>query len=182
MKQKPQPFYKSLHMECACHSPEHTLHFVLDGAENEIHTEVYLNQYRGFFKRLWIAFKYVCGYQCRFGHFDCYTMNGFGGLEQAKKLHKMLTLWIEDAERRLAEFTNKILSHEEQKVLDQLVDKVQQAQPCCPTCRIDPSQGPTKGCSDPLGCGYWRGFLEWYAENEEHLTQLRKLIDHEQDV
>lgn len=26
----------------------------------------------------------------------------------------------------------------------------------CPNCGCEPGEGLTKGCNDPLGCGYWR--------------------------
>lgn len=62
------------HFECDCHSPEHTLRFTLDQEYNEIYTEVFLNQYRPWWKRIWIAVKYVFGYKCMYGHFDCFMM------------------------------------------------------------------------------------------------------------
>lgn len=182
MEKKKQPQYETTYMTCACHSPEHTLRFNFDGVENEIYTEVFLNQYRGFFKRLWIAIKYLCGYRCRFGHFDCYTMSGFSGLEQAKRLHKMLTTWIEGAEFRVDEITNKVLSRQQREVLEQYAEKMEQAQasqppqPYCKTCGVDPSQKRTEGCEDKNGCGYWRSFLAWYEENEARLAQIRKQL------
>jgi hypothetical protein len=62
------------YFECACHSPEHTLRFCWDDKDNEIYTEVFLNQYHNFFKRIWIALKYVFGYKCKYGQFDCFLM------------------------------------------------------------------------------------------------------------
>lgn len=31
---------------------------------------VYLNQYRGFWSRLWHGIKYICGYRSKYGEFD----------------------------------------------------------------------------------------------------------------
>lgn len=73
--------------ECICGSEAHTLRFQLDD-DVELYTSVFLNQYRGFFGRLWIAIKYLFGYKCRYGHWDC-TM-----------------LKLEDADRLIALFKN----------------------------------------------------------------------------
>jgi hypothetical protein len=66
------------YFECACFSEEHTLKFVLHEPEedypSELYTTIYLNQYRGLFKRIWIALKYVFGYKCQYGHWDCWLM------------------------------------------------------------------------------------------------------------
>lgn len=56
---------------CDCQSPEHTLRFMYDEEEKELYTEVYLNQYRSFFKRVYVAIKYIFGYTSKYGHWDC---------------------------------------------------------------------------------------------------------------
>ena len=63
---------KIKHLDCVCTSPEHTLRFMLD--DEELYTEVFLNNPNNFFKRMWIAIKYVFGYKCKYGHFDCFVM------------------------------------------------------------------------------------------------------------
>jgi hypothetical protein len=78
--QKPQ-YFTTEHFECECSSDEHTLKFTLDELtgeieELEIWTSVFLNQYHGFWMRLWIALKYLFGYKCKYGHFDCFIMRG----------------------------------------------------------------------------------------------------------
>lgn len=60
------------YFECQCHSPEHTLKFVYDSENKELYSEIFLNQYRNFFKRSWVAIKYIFGYKCKYGHFDCF--------------------------------------------------------------------------------------------------------------
>jgi hypothetical protein len=72
--------------DCACHSPEHTLRFIWDDEDNEIYTEVYLCHYFNFFKRLWVALKYVFGYKCKYGHWDCFILNN----KDAQRLKDLL--------------------------------------------------------------------------------------------
>jgi len=61
---------------CQCHSPEHTLQFLFDEEENELSTSVFLgNEYMPWWKRLWIGIKYIFGYKCRYGHFDCFLLS-----------------------------------------------------------------------------------------------------------
>ena len=65
-------------ISCDCHSDEHTLRFNLiysDDGSPELYTSVYLHQYRGFWKRVWVAIKYVFGYNCKYGHWDCFSAN-----------------------------------------------------------------------------------------------------------
>jgi hypothetical protein len=76
-----------VYFECACHSPEHTLRFSWDDEDNCFYTEVFLNNYYRFFKRLWVAIKYVCGYKCRYGHFDCFILQE----KDAEKLTQLLS-------------------------------------------------------------------------------------------
>lgn len=62
------------YFDCKCESPEHTLRFSYDPEDNEIYTEVFLCQYRNPFQRIWTALKYVFGFKCKFGHWDCWLM------------------------------------------------------------------------------------------------------------
>lgn len=71
--------YKTEFFECQCSSDEHTLKFVLDEAcdditDLEIWTSVFLYQYQSWWKRVWIAIKYIFGYTSRYGHWDCFIM------------------------------------------------------------------------------------------------------------
>lgn len=61
---------KSHFVVCSCQSSEHTLRFIYDSDAEELYCEVQLNQYRGLFKRLLVAIKYVLGYKCKYGHWD----------------------------------------------------------------------------------------------------------------
>lgn len=75
--------------ECVCSSDEHILRFKLDACDPddvELYTSVFLNQYHNFFGRLWIAIKYLFGYKCKYGHWDCTMIK----LEDANRLIKLL--------------------------------------------------------------------------------------------
>lgn len=72
--------------ECACGSDEHTLRFTLDKKDGEIFTSVHLNNWLPWYERLWRATKYVFGYKCRYGHWDCWIMRS----EDAGKLMALL--------------------------------------------------------------------------------------------
>jgi len=67
---------QTLFLECACYSDEHTLRWdLLTGSDwAELYASIFLNQYRNIFKRIWVAVKYVFGYKCRYGHWDCFEM------------------------------------------------------------------------------------------------------------
>lgn len=62
-------------IECDCGSDEHTLRFTIDAEEQVIYTSVFLNQWRPWYGRVWIALKYVFGYECKYGHWDCTSMS-----------------------------------------------------------------------------------------------------------
>jgi len=63
------------YFDCGCGSFEHTIRFSLNKEEGEIYTDVFLNQYRHFWKRVWIGIKYAFGYKCRYGHWDCWILD-----------------------------------------------------------------------------------------------------------
>lgn len=65
----------SEYFDCECFSSEHTLRYVFyrsrkNWSEDDVTIEVYLNTYEGFWKRVWIAVRYIFGYRCRYGHWD----------------------------------------------------------------------------------------------------------------
>ena len=69
---------KTEYFDCDCGSSEHTLRFCyfvpFKDEPAEIHTEIFLNQYRSVWQRIRIAIKYVFGYKCRYGHWDVWTL------------------------------------------------------------------------------------------------------------
>lgn len=89
---------KKEYFECHCGAPEHRLVFDFDdghdehssGVPPEITTEVHLYNYRGFFKRSWLAIKYIFGYKCKYGHFDNFSLDP----KDALRLKSLLTEYI----------------------------------------------------------------------------------------
>lgn len=74
-------YFTTEHFECRCMSDEHMLKFTLDETcgdieDLEIWTSVFLHKYEPLWKRVWIALKYIFGYNCRYGHWDCFIMRG----------------------------------------------------------------------------------------------------------
>lgn len=58
------------YFQCACNSPEHTLHFKIFNDEPKmLCAYVFLNT-ESWYKRILIGFKYIFGYKCKYGHFD----------------------------------------------------------------------------------------------------------------
>lgn len=76
----------SYFFECKCGSDEHTLRFVLDKTDREIYTSIFLNNHFNIFKRIIVAIKYIFGYKCSYGHWDCWIMRD----EDTQKLSDML--------------------------------------------------------------------------------------------
>ena len=93
---------------CNCGSPEHQIIFQVsdfsDGMDDKmlddwpveerqmmtIHFN--LSQYRGFFKRLGTAIKYLFGYKSKYGHFDCIILNYDDAKSMIKSLQKYTNL------------------------------------------------------------------------------------------
>ncbi len=65
---------ETLYVECACGSPEHLLKFQYHPDEEDpaLYTSTFLSHWLPWYKRAWVAFKYVfkIGSE-RYGHFDC---------------------------------------------------------------------------------------------------------------
>lgn len=88
------------YLECACHSDEHTLRFILslDEYGPEIYTSVFLGDYPWGWKRIWTGIKYLFGYKSKYGHWDCFQMRP----EDAERLKAMLDKLIEFERQRAA--------------------------------------------------------------------------------
>lgn len=82
------------YFECACHSDEHTLKFVYDPDENELYTSVFLNEDR-FFHRVWNGLKYIFGYKCKYGHWNCWLLRP----EDVDRLLKLINK-VKDGEQK----------------------------------------------------------------------------------
>lgn len=76
---------------CSCSSPDHIVQFVHDDDSESsygevLYIQVQLHQYHPWYQRMWIALKYIFGYESRYGHWDCTTMNK----TEARKLFEFL--------------------------------------------------------------------------------------------
>lgn len=78
--------------ECDCHDLEHLIKFELwiDKNDADLYLSVFLNQHRNFFKRIWIAIKYIFGYKCRYGHWDNWSL----AIEDAERLKNLIEKFI----------------------------------------------------------------------------------------
>jgi len=85
---------RSEFFQCSCYSPDHTVCFSLvDIPEEkavELYSEIQLTQYRGFWKRLWLAIKYVLGYKSVYGYWDCWLLQR----QEAERLRDMISDYI----------------------------------------------------------------------------------------
>ena len=95
---KYQPMETSYY-ECQCADPEHTLRFIYDPDENELYTEVHLSQWHNMFKRMWMAIKYIFGYKCRYGCFDCWMLKN----EDCEGIKKLLNKVIDGEKKKIEE-------------------------------------------------------------------------------
>ena len=77
---------------CECHSPEHTLIFTLDRESNEIYTSVFLLEPPSIWRRIWIGIKYIFGYKCKYGHWDCFSL-------KQKDVYRLINLLMNLSER-----------------------------------------------------------------------------------
>lgn len=77
---------------CECHSPEHTLSFTLDRESNEIYTSVFLLEPPSIWRRIWIGIKYIFGYKCKYGHWDCFSL-------KQKDVYRLINLLMNLSER-----------------------------------------------------------------------------------
>jgi hypothetical protein len=113
MEDKMIQYNTTEHFECECSSDEHTLKFTLDEltgdiADLEIWTSVFLNQ-GGFWQRLRTAIKYLFGYKCKYGHFDCFIMRPVDVNRMMNLLQKYKELQSKlEAKRAQEEICNRV--------------------------------------------------------------------------
>jgi hypothetical protein len=81
------------YFECTCHSYEHAVTFTLalDDDDPGIYLSVYMDNRRGFWRRLWYGLRYAFGYQSRYGAFGNWTLQ----IEDAARLRGLLDRLIE---------------------------------------------------------------------------------------
>jgi len=85
---------------CQCFSDEHTLRFVYDDYDPELFVSVFLRQHRNIFQRFWVAIKYVFGYTCKYGHWDCFTLRREDGPRLVELVNKFMTDFDKEEEAR----------------------------------------------------------------------------------
>lgn len=83
------------YFDCQCDSSEHVIRFVIDkdvGRDGTPYEDVYLefqlSQPDNWFHRLWKGIRYIFGYQCKFGHWDCVLLKDNDREEIIKILEK----------------------------------------------------------------------------------------------
>jgi len=75
------------YFECQCGSDEHTLRFTLSLDDPAyIYTSVFLGSYPWGWRRIWTGIKYLFGYKCKYGHWDCFMLRP----EDAARLRSLL--------------------------------------------------------------------------------------------
>ena len=68
---------------CECNSYCHQTIFWYDKEDKQLHFTTHLITYRNFFKRLWVAIRYLFGYKSNYGDWDTFL---FKPLDEAKLL------------------------------------------------------------------------------------------------
>ncbi len=68
---------------CECGDPSHQLVFSYDDGDEEVYVSVLLNPNHPWYKRLWVALKYIFGHRSIYGDFDevILTKNHVGKLQ-----------------------------------------------------------------------------------------------------
>ena len=81
-----KPYENTEFMGCACHSPEHVMQLMLWTEEPKMLCIYMCLNPEVWYKRIWLAIKYIFGYKSRFGHFDEFMIKP----EDANRLIEML--------------------------------------------------------------------------------------------
>jgi hypothetical protein len=70
---------ETLYVECDCGHNDHTMKFTFTEGDNYDVGSVYMAVQMGhghiWYERIWLAIKYIFGYQSRFGHWDCVSLD-----------------------------------------------------------------------------------------------------------
>lgn len=84
------------YFECLCESNEHLVrvnYFVdefYDLEEDGIYVDLHLNSYEPWYKRIWLALKYIFGFHCKYGHWDNWILKR----HDAEKFRNLLDRYI----------------------------------------------------------------------------------------
>ena len=119
------------HFECKCYSPEHRLTFFYN-IDDGLMASIFLNEYRRWYQRIWVAIKFVFGYKCRYGHWDTFMMkeedyDGFIQLieiAKGKKMKRKRMTFTEQVDKRRKdaderqEYRNTLTDEQQLEMLD----------------------------------------------------------------
>ena len=100
---KEHPEFQSLWIDCGCGDKAHAITFeaILEEDDEmtpaELVISTRLRNWRGFFRRLWVAFCYLIGKECRFGEYDCFLTSS---KDKLLKMREMIDKVIEVNERK----------------------------------------------------------------------------------
>lgn len=84
------------YFECICDSNEHLVRVnyfvdeIFDREEDGIYIDLHLNGYYPWHKRIWYALKYIFGYHCKYGHWDCWNLKR----QDAERFRDLLDRYI----------------------------------------------------------------------------------------
>lgn len=96
MELKPVQTVESVdeYFQCSCSTDEHTLRMSYHpwDEDKDLYTSMFMCQYHGVFKRMWIAFKYILGYKSKYGHWDCWILKK----EDAFRLRNLVDKYISE--------------------------------------------------------------------------------------
>ncbi len=93
------------YFECACGSPEDTIRFTLDKELGMIYCDFYLNHYIPWYKRIWIAIKYIFKIPPHHPHFASWIMKRNDNIKLMKMCEEILN---ESVSRNNAEEIRKV--------------------------------------------------------------------------
>jgi hypothetical protein len=79
---------------CECGSVEHQFVVTIDPEDEhqECWIEIHLNPLYGFWKRAWLAIRYVFGYHCKYGNFNTVIIDGNNAVRLRDLMQKFLDL------------------------------------------------------------------------------------------
>lgn len=85
-------FDQDVTIRCDCKSSCHQLRFMQfpDDAEF-LYVDFFICNYLGFWKRLWLGIKYICGCKSDFGHFDSILLSP----NEAIKIQEQINIFLE---------------------------------------------------------------------------------------
>ena len=146
--------FQAHYFDCTCASPEHVFRFMRDPDDGTVCLEVHLVQWRSFFKRAWVALKYVFGYRSRFGHWDITELHPHDARRMIQLMEKMLADVNEHEEKTDDSFYStsaSILPNE---------PYVNWSNTCIPPRKGHPEDGP-------CACGWYnKTEMRWWTNEE----------------